>query len=521
MGTYVYLTTATSADVDLQVVHVGPETEFDDHYHLSTQRVGPTEKDKQVMEIDRGGDIHFGDAVGVSELQLWISGVFVGALQVMLDNSTTPVKDAMNWTWRTPQATGDGYWTEARVSQNASYQTDAAQVEIQIREQATGFFDDLYVTVKATVTGYRAVAAIRDPRRKRALAFALDTSGAGVFAQAPLLPAQTPSQPAWQSSVIQANQGAKLVGDPTILRSLTTTAPTYLTARTDTACLWLTDADSRDQWQLPIAVGGAPLSSLTVGAMWQDGAVWFADVFATAGASGQSMLYHNVLRLSNPPKFVQSAWDNWKTVLLPPSYAIGETEQYLFALMPATLGGQGIYYCSASLPKGGFGMWHALPALPKSATALALAAFTWHHTDMPQDPAALVCAASDNKVYGWARALPNQWEDAGGQLLGPVQGGVESNVSPLVARSSTGLVAGYGIVKEVVFNISNPVPNSAGFKAVAILYSCENPNASSPSRVLVVQRADGRGPLAVPFETIAMDLPPPSSPVDGAAKLKA
>lgn len=499
MGSNVYLTGEASASIDLQVVHVGPRPEFNGHFHLQTDSVAADAKNVEVMRIDRGGDYHVGDAVGISELQFWIAGVFVGALQVMLDNSTDPFKDAMHWSWRTPAAAGEGRWTEKRATRMTSYRTDAADVQITIGERAA-FFDDLHVTVKAGVAGYRAVTAIRDPRRTRLLAFALDASGVGVAAQAQMCPESESPAPAWQHRIMRAAQDAKLVGEPTILRSIDATAPAYLTARTGGGGLWLADVDSGAQWQVPITVGRAPLSSLLVGAMWAQSDKWLADVFATAGPGGQLALYHNVLRLSSPPQLLRTDWDDWKSVLLRPSYAVGESQQYLFALTPTTLGGQGIYYCSASWG-GRFGMWHSLPSLPGSARATALTAFTWTNGEEPQDPAALVCVANDGRAYAWVPAFPNEWKDLGrGPYSGAVDIGVLSSKSPLVARSTTGLIGGYGTIKEAAFWLGRPIPDSRPFGPFATLSTRRKySDQHELDTVLVLQSDNGRGPFGLPF----------------------
>src|SRR5689334_9987425 len=98
MPTNVYLTNNGNRMVDLVLKLVGPSHVFDEHFHQLLPSVN-AKLTAKVLSVDRGGDFHAGDAVGVGELQLWVSGVFVAALQVMLDNSTDPFKDAIHWSW--------------------------------------------------------------------------------------------------------------------------------------------------------------------------------------------------------------------------------------------------------------------------------------------------------------------------------------------------------------------------------------------------------------------------------------
>jgi hypothetical protein len=462
--TNVFLTTTTNAEVDLVFVYLGPSDAYRDHFHQKQTWAPPDASGVHVMSIDRGGDVHVGDATGIGELQLWVAGVFTGALQVMLDNRTMPVKNAIYWNWRVPTV-AEGRWTTSHEAHAISYASDAATVTLSVQGQGTIGFDDIHVTLFAEVASFTSLAAVRDEQRGRLVAFATDTRGCGTVATAPLVP-PGPAEIAWTPST--AVSDGTLAGDAAVLTGWTFSVPGWIAARTQDGGLWIRDVDGTGATTVPLDAP-ATVVAVTFSDLWEQAkGIPAADVFLTAGAPGSLRLYHRVLLLA-PVVELRGRWQDWGAVLAPPGYTTSLTRRYLFAAQPGgILSSAAIQCCTASLWAADWGMWHGTWALPRGVTPVAVTASTRWFDGKPQEPAAAIFTGDDGSV-NWLSldvVIPG-WRRAASGFRGPVLATPASNVCQVLGRGPGGLTPGQIWPKESIMEFSRPDPGSAAVRAFA------------------------------------------------------
>jgi hypothetical protein len=493
MPTNVYLTNNGPRAVDLLLRRVGPSHVFDGHFHQLLNSVNGETSEAKVLSVDRGGDFHAGDAVGVGELQLWVSGIFVAALQVMLDNSTDPFKDAIHWSWRVP-TTAEGRWDDSHDPLNVKYSTPAGDVSFTVQGRGTIGFDDIYLTLDHKLKGYTSFAAERDPQHSRLVSFATTQAGDAMIATAPMV-AGGPPIACWQTKAISVDRGRRLVGSASVLVGLDGQRPTYAAAQTEREEVWLATDQGVVSYIALDLPSGAATSALSFSNIWLNGSQAVVDVFATATVSGAQRLYHRVLALA--PLAWVGDWTDWDKVVVPPSYTASRDYRYLFSASPGgIIRGAGIYYTYASWGSTSWSSWSGLDPLPNGATAAALQAFAWYTDDKPQKEVGLLCTATDGRVYFFTfDTPPPKWTLAGAGIRGGVEVGAETNSSPLAARGETSLVEGFVWVKEHTIDLKRELPDTRTVGPFAIV----NPykRATDGGATVLRQSDDGLGPTSV------------------------
>jgi hypothetical protein len=492
MPTNVYLTTSANTPVDLVLRTIGPDHGLDDHYHLLTQQVPSSATDVKVMSVDRGGHLHAGDAVDVGELQLWVAGVFVAALQVMLDNQQNPIMDTIHWSWRVPTPT-ECRWDSSYDALPIEYGTSAADVHFTVQGRKTVGFDDIYLNLRAQVKGYSSLAADRHRQASSVLAFATLMDGTGMVAGAPMLD-EGPAAPIWKPMEARAEGTARFVGSASVLTSFTTSTA-YIAALTDHDQVWIGTTQGKTVASLTLKPPTGVVKALAFSNIWQAPQL-AVDVFATAETSdGKRRLYHRLLGLE-PFRF-HSDWDDWDATVALPAYCPSSDYRYLFMASPGgIIRGAGVYYTYAAWGSTSWSSWTGLEGLPNGAVTSALTAFPWYSDDKPQAQVGVICTATDRTVYFFTfDQSPPKWTKGASGVTGPVAVAASTNSSPMAAHGPTSMLGGFNWIKEHAFSLTEVVPDSRAFGNVALVVPFKVPGATHAA--LVRESDNGFWPTAV------------------------
>lgn len=456
MPTNVYLSCATQAAVGLALAPTGPTDDFTDRFHLKTGTAAPAANDLFVLEIDRGGGIHFGDAVEQVELRLSLGARFVGAFVFLIDSDGEPIKNTLHWSWRTPLP-AIGRFVNDYSTQSISYETPEATLTLTITGRSTVGFDDVYLTVTSVPVTISRLVAVRDPAGQRIVAFAVTSRGDAIIQTSPTEEAS----PQWQRITPPSGPAARLTGEIAISVGLGsgTPAPTLLSL-TQPGNLWIASLGLPTATQLPLGlIDQVPIGMATSEIRVEENAPTI-ELFLIVKAASGARLLRRVLGLTPKPHFMAATWDDWGAVNgVRPSYTPGSPYRYIFVSSTSTLGNQAVYYVYAAADGTSWSTWKGLAKLPGGAAPASLTAFAWYSDPGHPKNVAIVVVGDDRAIYH----LPDhdfngQWGVSASRLAdGPIVAGQGTNETPLTVSSLGNLAtAGYWI-KENMMPAWSPV----------------------------------------------------------------
>lgn len=143
------ITNHATAELMVDVVKQGPKHAYDADFKVKSRSVSAGVK-TEVLEVSRGIGSHWGSTIDTTEVQLNIDGNFIGAIVIMLDSRTEPLKSEIYWAIR--GASGHiSAFKDDHECLSVSYRTSRYDVTITIAGESHGIgLDDIIVDVTAT-----------------------------------------------------------------------------------------------------------------------------------------------------------------------------------------------------------------------------------------------------------------------------------------------------------------------------------------------------------------------------------